>query len=805
MKRIALVLTSLLLALVPLQAQKTADAETSTFGLDEKDAASVREIRRRMAQIRKTRPTVALVLSGGGAKGAATAGALKYLEQYDFPIDMVVGTSIGGMMGAMYAMGYKADYLDSLFRHMDWSVALSDKVDKAYVPYSRIRYKEKYLFSFPFYYNPDDYKNFIRGDMPFAAGRSREIHLGADEGEDFSSLARSNLMGSLPSGFVFGQNVNQIITSRTVGYSDSTDFFKLPIPFACVATDIASGRAKIWHSGSLPLAMRSTMSIPGLFAPVRTDGMVLVDGGMRNNFPVNVAREMGADIVIGIDLSDANSTANEIQNLGDIVMSSIGLFDDTFNKNAQNADVRIHPDLKGYGMLSFNRTAVDTMCLRGYRAAVEKKPQLDSLRRLLGKARLEYHGKKAIDLEARPVLIKDIEIVGVSDKDADYIRSKMFVKPGSVASKRVIEEDIASIFGKGAYDYVTYELRGTEEPFRLRILCKRGPMHQIGFGARMDTEDIVSLLLNVGLNTNALRGHSLDMSARISMNPYVDLRYSYNAPRFSTFNVRATLSYAGSSSFLARQEGYLNASMLHSAQEIYFSNMQWSSFDVRLGIRNQYFNTYTVTSATESGVDYTVRPGENFNFPGVFVDGRVETMDDGYFPTRGVSAGIQAELTTDVLLKGVQKPVLYGIIGADGMFPFSFGNLTFIPQFAARFVMGNEPPFVLYNMIGGDMRGRYIEHQLPFIGLTDTAIMDSHLMMVRLDTRYKVYKNSYLTFSANLAHSSKGFDHLASGRFIPGLGVSFAYDSIAGPLKVQFHWSTITKLPGIYLSFGYNF
>ncbi len=807
-QRVLMLLAGLMLALLPLSAQNTSsspDEDFSSFGLDEKDAEAVRGIRRKMAQIRKKRPTVALVLSGGGAKGAATVGVLKYLESYDLPIDMVVGTSIGGLVGAMYSMGYNADYLDSLFKNMDWSVALSDKVDKAYVPYSRIRYKEKYLLSFPFYYNPDDYKNFIRGDMPFAAGRSREIHLGADEGDDFSSLARGNLMGSLPSGFVFGQNVNQIITSRTVGYSDSTDFFKLPIPFACVATDIASGRAKIWHNGSLPMAMRSTMSIPGLFAPVRTGEMVLVDGGMRNNFPVNVARKMGADIVIGVDLADPSSTARDIQNLGDIVMSSIGLFDDTFVQNVQNADIRIHPDLKGYNMLSFNRAAVDSMFLRGYRAAVEKKPQLESLRRILGKARLEYQAKKAVDLAARPVVIGDIEIVGVGEKDAEYILSKMYVKPGSVASKRVIEEDIAAIFGKGAYDYVTYELRGEQEPYRLRILCKRGPMHQIGFGARMDTEDIVSLLLNVGLNTNALRGHSLDMTARISMNPYLDVRYSYNAPRFSTFNLRATLAYSSSSSFLSRQEGYLNAAMLHSVQELYFSNMQWSSFDVRLGIRNQFFNAYTVTSSSEAGVDYTVRPGDNFNFPGVFVDGRIETMDDGYFPTRGVSAGIQAELTTDMFLKGVEKPVPYGIVGADGMFPFSFGHLTFIPQVAARFVFGNEPPFVLQNMIGGDMRGRYIEHQLPFIGLTDMAILDSHLMLLRLDTRYQVYKNSYLCFTANVAHSFKGFDSITEGRLIPGLGVSLAYDSIAGPLKLQFHWSTITKLPGIYLSMGYNF
>ncbi|MBQ6911933.1 MAG: patatin-like phospholipase family protein [Bacteroidales bacterium] len=806
MKKIILLLSALLLAGAPVVAQSVKEPESSSFGLDEKDAAAVRKIRYRMAQIRKSRPTVALVLSGGGAKGAATVGVLKYLEQYDLPVDMVVGTSIGGLVGGMYALGYKADYLDSLFRNMDWGVALSDEVDKSYIPYSRIRYKEKYLLSFPFYYKQDDYKNFIRGDMPFAAGRSRELHLGAEEGEDISSLARGNLMGSLPSGFVFGQNVNQIITSRTVGYSDSTDFFKMPIPFACVATDMASGRAKIWHEGSLNLALRSTMSIPGLFAPVRTGGMVLVDGGMRNNFPVNIARQMGADIIIGIDLSDSTPGADEIQNLGDILMSTMNLFDDdAFNLNVRNVDVHIHPNLKGYNMLSFNRTAVDTMYARGYKAAQEMKPQLDAVRHRLGKARFRYNAPPAVDLGQAPVIIEDIDIVGVNEKEAEYLRSKMYIKPGSIVDKKLIEQEIAAIFGKGSYDYVTYELRGKKEPYRLRILCKRGPMHQIGFGARIDSQDIVSLLLNVGLNTNAMQGHSLDLTARISLNPYLDVRYSYNAPKFSTFNVRATLQYSGSTTFLAGQKDYVNLAMLQSAQELFFSNMHWSSFDVKVGLRNQLTTLYNIATSSESGIDYTYRSSQVLNYPGFFADGRIETLDNGYFPTRGISAGIRGELTSDILFAGASSATLYGIVGMDGMFPFSLGRLSFIPQLNARLVFGNNPAAPITNVLGGDMRGRYLEQQIPFVGLNDMAIMRNHLLVGRLDARYKLFKNQYVSLMGNVAYDFSSFKTIGEGRLFTGVGLGYAYDSIAGPLKAQVHWSSVTKRVGLYLSFGYNF
>lgn len=807
MKKLAVLLTGFLLCCAPLLAQPATEPESSTFGLDEKDAAAVRRIRYRMAQIRKSRPTVALVLSGGGAKGAATVGVLKYLEQYDLPVDMVVGTSIGGLVGGMYSMGYDADYLEALFKNMDWSEALSDKVDRSYIPYSRIRYKEKYLLSFPFYYKEDDYKNFIKGDMPFAAGRSREIHLGAGEGEDLSSLARGSLMGSLPSGFVFGQNVNQIITSRTVGYSDSTDFFKLPIPFACVATDMASGRAKIWHDGSINLAMRSTMSIPGLFAPVRTGGMVLVDGGMRNNFPVNIAREMGADIIIGVDLSDTNPSADEIQNLGDILMSTMNLFDDdAFNMNIHNVDVRIHPDLKGYNMLSFNRTAVDTMYVRGYKAAEEMKPQLDAVRHRLGKARRRLNGKPAVDLNAHPVLIEGIDIVGVGEKEAEYIRSKMYVKPGSIADKRTIESDVATIFGTGAYDYVTYELRGKEEPYRLRILCKRGPMHQIGLGVRIDSKEIVALLLNLGLNTHAMQGHSLDLTARISTNPYLDVLYTYKAPKLSTLNVRANIAYTNSSSFLENQAGFVNLAMLHGLLEAYFSNMKWSFFDVKVGLRNQYFNAYSAASSQileQKGSP--LRGGKRFNIPSVFVDGRVETLDNGYFPSRGISAGIRGQLATDWLTSGLEKNHLFGIVSLDGTFPFGTERLTFIPQVAARFVFGQEVPFPLTNMLGGIYRGHYMDHQIPFVGMNDVALVDDHLMMLRLDARYCFAKNHYASVMGNAAYSFDGFNVFTQGQMLYGLGLGYGFNTIAGPLRAQLHWSSLTKRVGIYLSFGYNF
>ena len=778
----------------------------SSFGLDAKDEKAVKEIRYRMAQIRKTRPTVGLVLSGGGAKGAATVGVLKYLEECEIPVDLVVGTSIGGLLGSLYSLGYDADYLNNLIQNINWEMALSDKVDKRFIPYSRIRYKERYLLSFPFYYKDEDLQNYIKGDAPFASGRSRQIELGAEsdsrDRKSASELTRSNLVGSLPAGFVFGQNVNQIITSRTVGYSDSTDFFKFPIPFACVATDMASGKAKVWHDGSINLAMRSTMSIPGLFAPVRYNGMVLTDGGMRNNFPVNIAREMGADIIIGINLSGDSLQAEEIQNLGDILVSSLDLIsNDVYDSNVNAVDVHIHPDVSGYNMLSFNAAAMDTMYVRGYQAAQKMASHLAAVKKRVGQATTQLQANPAVDINQQDVLIDEVIVDGVPAEEADYIRDKMRVKAGMKVGRWLIERDVATIFGRGSYDYVNYELRGTEEPYKLRIYCKRGPMHQLGISARVDTEDLVSLLLNVGFNTRSLSGSAFDITTRLSRSPYLDLVYSYTAPRFATFNVRNMMRYTDRMKLLQDGDRY-DASFLLNTTELYFSNIRWSFFDVNLGVRNQYFRIFDLLS--EGSLESSNDVKRFVDYPSAFLNARVETLDNSYFPKKGVSAGFRGDLVFRVFDENPATRMI-GILSGDVTAPVSFGDFSLIPALYARVIMGKDIPLFCSNIMGGDIPQRYIEQQVPFIGINGTALMKQNLALASLTARYQVAPNHFLSVMGNATYDFDAFESLGQGRLLYGVGAGYGFNTIAGPLKAQVFWSNLSKRVGIYVSFGYTF
>ena len=317
----------------------------------------VEKIRARLDKVRKTRkrPTVALVLSGGGAKGAAHVGVISYLDSLGIPVDVVLGTSMGGLVGGIYALGYSPGQLDSIIRSINWEMALNDNLPREYMSYSKIQYKNRYALSFPFYYQTDEFIHQVVDQMQYPR-RSGDLHFGAD-GMDATRMIKENILGSLPSGMVYGQNVNNIFSSLTVGYQDECDFYDFPIPFLCVATDLVSGTA-------------STMSIPGLFTPVKTDGMVLVDGGMRNNYPTDLARKIGADIIIGVTLNSGYRGYGEINNLGDIIDSGIDLMGrDSFVANVDIPDVSIRPDLHEYSMMSFDSRSINVIIDRGYQAA----------------------------------------------------------------------------------------------------------------------------------------------------------------------------------------------------------------------------------------------------------------------------------------------------------------------------------------------------------------------------------------------------------------------------------------------------
>ena len=806
MKRITRYLLSVLsvLFVFPL----TGQAQLSHARLDEMyEARDLRAsvIRHKMDSIRTTRhrPTVALVLAGGGAKGAAHVGVIKYLESIGMPVDLVMGTSMGGLVGGIYALGYDADKLDSLIRSINWDQALSDKVPRNYLSFSTIKYKEKYVLSFPFFYDSEEFLQQKKDELQYPH-RSEDIHFGAD-GNDATGLVKDNLMGSLPSGMVYGQNVSNIFSSMSVGYQDEIDFYKdLPIPFLCVATDLVTGTAKVWTKGKFNTALRSTMSIPGLFTPVKVDGMVLVDGGMRNNYPTDLAKKCGADIVIGVNLSSGYKDYSQINNIGDIIGTSIDMMGRTsFENNQFIPDVTIKPDLHEYDMMSFDTHSIDVIISRGYDAAVAVAPQLDSLKRIIGKDTKVLQSVPAEDIRTSKVMISGVEITGVSDKESAYLHNKINVSAGNMMGSPEIESAVATIFGTNAFDYVNYELLGQVEPYRLKFNCKKGPISKVGVGARFDTEEVVAVLVNIGWGVQKLQGSSMDFTGKVGTNPYAGLVYSYVAPRGMTVNAAASIRYADKNTFSIGDNNF-RINFTNLRQEVYLSNIKWSKFFMKLGARNDYFDVGSVMAEQASG-SLKDRVLHN-NYLSVFLDSRNESFDDGYVPTKGHSVGIKYSWYFGGF------PTRFNNLHAihfDAKKVFGNKDIAFIPSLNIRTLFGKPAPVPYTNTMGGSLAGRYLEQQIPFIGINNAAAMSRLLGVARADLRMTISPNNYFYLIYNYALSSdslKGFKNWGKEVFdYHGFGLQYTYNSIVGPLSFNVHWSDYTDRLGAYVSLGFDF
>lgn len=311
------------------------------------------------ASARKQRPKVGLVLGGGGAKGAAEIGVLKYIEASGIPIDYIVGTSIGSIVGGLYSCGIKADELDSLFRSQQWADLFTGRRSELRHRSVTKTDRQKYLFGFP------------------VGGHGTERNYGH--------------------GLLKGDSICNFL-DRLTQRPDSIDFDDLPIPFRCIAVEATSFTETVFDSGHLAECMRASMSIPIVFKPVAKDSLLYVDGGMLNNLPVDVCRQMGADIIIAVDLTQNHHSDDNFKELTKsrtkellrqprlMKLMAWNKYRPDLNKyreNLKNADIYINPDLKGMSAASFKRSKIIKMIQAGERAGKEAMPKLLELSKQL--------------------------------------------------------------------------------------------------------------------------------------------------------------------------------------------------------------------------------------------------------------------------------------------------------------------------------------------------------------------------------------------------------------------------------------
>ena len=776
------------------------------------DSLAFARVKARLDSIRQYRPTVAVVLGGGGARGMAHLGVLRYMEELGIPVDLIGGTSMGGLVSGLYSLGYGATYLDSLVRAIDWTVMMSDKVPDSFQTYKVRRNKERFAMSIPFHYDDEDMKARIERQTRYDKNYEQSDTRTGDMGQEM--MAKIGM--GLPDGFLFGFNVRNTLSSVSVGYQDSLAFDTLPVPFYCVATDMLSLKEKNWTSGQLVDAMRSTMAIPGYFRPVRLEGMVLVDGGTRNNFPVDLAKAMGADIIIGSEMPSVRTLA-DLGSFANIAMQHITLLSaDISESNREYTDILLQHELKGYTMLSFDSESVADIISQGYALAKENKEAFEDIARRVGDNATATQKHPATDINKRKVRVKEIRYEGISPRESEFLISPSLLPRDGMYGAEEMEYLLSAIYGTKAFESVTYRLSGSEEPYVLVFDCQKGQTHEVDLGVHLDNDEVVYLSAHLGLGTRKLSGLRFITEVKAGQITELNCDLSYKPlAQLPVFGIASKNSYKNFSYW--DDESKVRYNGVNTRAEVYAEDSRLVYGSVRVGFAydTEPYESYLDNRMEWKGWDFRSK------WYSTFANLRYDTLNDSYFPSKGfrlsldthyIFSGYSIYMEDEGMedgdhYEGDVPPYSVGVANATAVLPIA-GRLFIQPS--VFFGWQTEEPghmnFVHTLGAGGTRAGRYIENQIPFFGYNiGFHACGSFAATAQLDIRYRINHKNFFTLRGGILQDKDVLkDIVKTAPTSYAFGAEIGQKSIIGPMTLGFQWCNLTKF-SVALSVGFDF
>ena len=780
------------------------------------DSVAFAKVRDRMDSIRQYRPTVGLVLAGGGARGLAHLGVIKLIEELGIPVDVVTGTSMGGLIGGLYAMGYKHDQLDSLVRDIQWPVMMSDKIPNDYVTYKLRKYRERFLFRVPFKYDDEDLTERLE--------KERILEVMADEAgsttSDAMNEALKKMSFGMPDGYLYGLNVRNLLSCISVGYQDSISFADLPIPFACVATDLYTMTPKYWTSGNITTALRSTMAIPFYFRAVRDDGAILLDGGMRNNFPVDLAREMGADIIIGSDMA-IHRNIDELNNPIDFLFQTIVLLSaQAVDEASKMVDLQVHHELPGYNMLSFDDASVDDIIDQGYHNAIASKAAFEAIAaKVADKPEPPVvHRAPAVDLAKQKVFVNDVKFTGIKDEDRAKILHPYDYPADSLYNRDIIERMLNYIYGTAAFESITYHLEGQQEPYTLVFDCQKGQVNDSAISLRADTDEAVTLGLHLGIATRKMSGPRLTVDLKLGTNPGITVDGAIKSRiGLPTVGLTAKARIMNTSyGYYASEEDKILTTSLDAYLED--SRMRFGSFRLGATFEMDPYERYVSSTFFWKGWDW------KSYWLSTFAAFKYDTFDDGYFPKKGMRLSIDGrynfkgyciDLDPDYWDRqegfpetpgGKVPHYLSALASFEGVIPLG-KNFAILPSvnfgWMSKVADYMNPKHCIN--VGGFLADRYTERQIPFFGVPNSFVNALPFCLVsQIDFRYTIARKHYITVRAASFNDANYFSDLFVIEPFHAYGAEYAYSTMLGPLKIAAQWSVMSGFTG-YASLGFVF
>ena len=709
------------------------------------------------------RKKVGVVLSGGGAKGMAHIGALKVIEDAGIPIDYIVGTSMGAIIGGLYSIGYTPQQLDSMVRKQNWQFLLSDHIERREMNLMEREAEETYVISVPF---------------------------------------SKNAIKEVTGGLIKGHNIDNLFSELTLGYHDSISFDSLAIPFACVSENLVLGEEYVFREGILSTAMRASMAIPGVFTPVRLNDMVLIDGGVVNNYPVDVARQMGADVIIGVDVQSELRPGEELNNTGTILAQLVDLMgQDKYLENLNNTNVHIKVNVKGYSAASFTHTAIDTLIFRGAHAAESHRDALLKLKEHIGLTS-DYQPEPRSGFQAiEKIFIQNVIFNGLEENDEDWIIKRCNLKENAYNSIEQIEKATSIIRANTNYSSVTYKLMQNKEGnYDLSYTLNKKQESRINIGVRFDSEEIASLLVNIRTTLRRESPAYVSATVRLGKQYGCQLGYAFEPSPLTSIGLSYRLMHHDIDYY---QQGKLsfNSKFRHHTAEFSYKNVWLKNVQFGVGIRYEQYN-YDKLLHQEGNASFNLNKEPFFTY---FANMHYDTYDKAYFPSKGVKFNGTYTFYTDNFVKYKGKTPFSGIMGNfEGVIPVT-RRFSILPSVNGRILIGRNIPYTKMNIMGGDIMEQHLPYQLPFVGIDRVELMKNSLFIGGLKLRQRMGAIHYLTLAGNYALSSSKIENILNEEKMFGCAITYGVNSIIAPLEPTLNYTDRSNKVGFYINLGYKF
>ncbi len=601
------------------------------------------------------RPRIGLALSGGGAKGCAHVGVLKVLEEYQIPVDYIAGTSIGSIVGGLYAAGYQAEQLAEIVLTLDWEDLLEDEPARRDRAYLRKLEDQKYILGFEF--------GFKGSELIF------------------------------PSGLRRGQKLLFELRRLSLPVAGIDSFSEFPVPFAAVTTDINNGEMVVLDHGDLAMSLRASMAIPGVFSPVELGGHLLVDGGLVRNIPVDVVRNMGADIVIAVDIGEPLLEPEELRTLFDFSSQAMGVIGrQNDDKLLADADIILTPDVGGMGGLDFSRVAA--MIAAGEDEARQQSAKLVTLA-VPDEQWAQY--LQAKELDRRPMTVAYVQIEGLERVDERILRRQLHVVPGQPLDLAVLERDLNRIFGLGDFELVDFKLRPSNQGFGLIIAVTEkswGPRYlHTGLNMTIDDDEHTTINLLANLTIRPLNALAGEWRTDLAIGRQQRLRTGLLQP----------LDFAGRFFFTSALDLSRDVSdvLLEQGGRARFENTNFTSsfgLGVTLGVSGEA-GLYVYRGQVEQkfAIEGQADSLQKYDTAGFFGQLTIDRLDSVYFPRRGMLAAASLEVSEP----GLGASADYQKMIANFTAVRSWGRHTLVTWLEAGATRGDQVPVHAWFPLGG--------------------------------------------------------------------------------------------------------